>query len=298
MSDKLQTSAASDSIGHAAQARPAQTPAHTDSWFDSSPMDHMRSLLNVVWQAQSHRDQAAQDRDRVPALEQENAELRERLETLTHREANARYLATHDGLTGLANRSLLMDRYIQAAAHAQRNQRPIALLVLDLDGFKAINDNHGHLIGDRVLQRIARELESTARAGDTACRYGGDEFVLLLASVDSLADARVVAEKVRVRMLDALRAEDIALDVTASCGIAMYPEDGDNWHALMEAADIAMYQDKPRASNGSADGAPTIPRRPMRSHARYGDEDARIAMAIGRANAANGGPAQDRARAK
>lgn len=205
----------------------------------------------MIGLSRDHREQGGdagregvRDAEHASTLRRENRQLRQRIETVTERETDARYLATHDGLTGLANRSLLMDRYIQAAAHAQRSGRSVALLVFDVDGFKHVNDSYGHLIGDHVLQSIAGELEKIARAGDTACRYGGDEFMLLLGSVKDATDAECIAHKLALRIVDALRLEGIPMDVTASCGIAMYPEHGSNWRALVQAADHAMYRHK------------------------------------------------------
>ncbi|MGB8715458.1 MAG: GGDEF domain-containing protein [Rhodanobacteraceae bacterium] len=183
---------------------------------------------------------------KLHALEQDNLNLRQQLEQLTRCEARARYLANHDGLTGLCNRSLLMDRFVQAAAHADRCGRPMALMILDLDGFKAINDQHGHLVGDHLLQCVASHLREIARAGDTACRFGGDEFVMLLPDIGSLADARRVEDRIGKRIAGCLCMDDIDVTISASCGIALYPDDGDNWHDLLQAADRAMYGAKPR----------------------------------------------------
>lgn len=207
---------------------------------NSGPVQKLLQMMGLSRNDREHDH----DVDRASTLKSENEHLREQIETISARESNARYLATHDGLTGLANRNLLMDRYIQAAAHAHRGERSVALLMFDIDGFKHVNDTYGHLVGDRLLQRIAGELEALARAGDTACRYGGDEFMLLLGSVNNISDAEQVAHKVAIRIVDALHEEGIELDVTASCGIAMYPEHGKSWHALMRAADHAMYRHK------------------------------------------------------
>ncbi|MDA3876017.1 MAG: GGDEF domain-containing protein [Halothiobacillus sp.] len=236
-----------------------------DDWAtdasDSRPMgialDRFRALFSST---PSKREQLSQLR--IKHLEQHNARLAEAVEQLIQRVAKARYLANHDGLTGLCNRSLLMDRFVHAAAQAQRSGSPMALLLIDLDGFKLINDQFGHMAGDRLLQRVSGCLQKIARAGDTPCRYGGDEFLLLLPGVPSMAMARRVEKRIHQDILSCLREDDIDKDVSASCGIALYPGDGENWNTLMSAADAAMYRSKPkRTTPGGATPRPNQFRR-------------------------------------
>lgn len=158
--------------------------------------------------------------------------------------------AEHDGLTRLPNRSLLHDRWAQAAANARRHGMKMALLFVDLNDFKAINDELGHLMGDEVLVAVADRLTRSVREADTVGRYGGDEFVVLLAEIASPADAAVIARKLLEAMAEPLRVRDHALLVTASIGISIYPDDGDSETALLEMADEAMYGAK--AQGGSA----------------------------------------------
>jgi len=159
------------------------------------------------------------------------------------------HLAQHDALTNLPNRVLLLDRVMQATQYAQRNGRPFALMFLDLDHFKHINDALGHHIGDRLLQEIARRLTDTLRAADTVSRQGGDEFVLLVTDVGTPAYADLVAQKV----LDAVRApyviEGQTVSATFSIGIALYPDDGDTVDLLLRHADAAMYRAKSEGRN-------------------------------------------------
>jgi diguanylate cyclase (GGDEF)-like protein len=154
------------------------------------------------------------------------------------------YLAQHDSLTDLPNRALLNDRLTEALSLAHRYQRQLAVLYLDVDRFKHINDSLGHMIGDRLLQSIAQRLLGCVRESDTVSRQGGDEFVILLSEVAHARDATVCADKI----LDALRAPhkiDLhEVHVTASIGIVTYPDDGLDTDALMEHADFAMYHAK------------------------------------------------------
>lgn len=154
------------------------------------------------------------------------------------------YLAHHDSLTDLPNRALLNDRLTEALSLAHRYQRQLAVLYLDVDRFKHINDSLGHMIGDRLLQSIAQRLLGCVRESDTVSRQGGDEFVILLSEVAHARDATICADKI----LDALRAphkiDQHEVHVTASIGIVTYPDDGLDADALMEHADFAMYHAK------------------------------------------------------
>jgi diguanylate cyclase (GGDEF)-like protein/PAS domain S-box-containing protein len=154
------------------------------------------------------------------------------------------HLAQHDSLTDLPNRALLNDRLTEALSLAHRYHRQLAVLYLDVDRFKHINDSLGHMIGDRLLQSIAQRLLGCVRESDTVSRQGGDEFVILLSEVAHARDATVCADKI----LDALRAphkiDQHEVHVTTSIGIVTYPDDGLDADALMEHADFAMYHAK------------------------------------------------------
>jgi diguanylate cyclase (GGDEF)-like protein len=156
----------------------------------------------------------------------------------------ARHLATHDPLTGIANRLLLDDRVRHAVAHARRTDSSLAVLVLDLDRFKAINDTFGHSTGDEVLRCVAQRLSKQVRQSDTIARMGGDEFALVLTNLQRDTDAARVAQK----LLDAL-ARPITIGAErfqtgASVGIASFPRDGESAEALLVSADLAMYHAK------------------------------------------------------
>ncbi|HEX4578815.1 MAG TPA: GGDEF domain-containing protein [Candidatus Dormibacteraeota bacterium] len=155
--------------------------------------------------------------------------------------------ALHDPLTGLPNRVLLYDRIDQAAFAAKRNRTTFALLAIDLDGFKNVNDRLGHRCGDVVLQATAARLVESVRESDTVARLGGDEFLVLLPGVDHEPAQRMAAKLQRVLQL-AIDVEGNAVTVGASLGVSTYPADGQDVHTLLSAADKAMYTAKRRAN--------------------------------------------------
>jgi diguanylate cyclase (GGDEF)-like protein len=159
------------------------------------------------------------------------------------------YLALHDNLTKLPNRLLLEDRLQHAIEKAARNGSTFALMFVDLDGFKEINDVYGHMVGDQLLLHIARNLKSVVRAEDTLARIGGDEFVLLM-QVGEPSDAANAAEKMLVQVGLPLSFEHGDLNVTGSVGVAIYGDDGVDARALMANADAAMYSAKEQGRNG------------------------------------------------
>ena len=186
--------------------------------------------------------------ERVETLVKRDLRLKERFLRLARKEAQVRHVAYHDELTGLPNRSLLLDRFNQAVAQGARQGTQVALLFLDLDGFKRVNDGLGHAAGDALLQQVAGRLSASLRAGDTACRYGGDEFVIMLPDVDGHDGAATVAEKIRSRLSAPYPVDGGPVTVTASIGTAVYPVDGQEYGALMEHSDIGMYRAKTRSS--------------------------------------------------
>ena len=160
------------------------------------------------------------------------------------------YQAYHDLLTRLPNRLLFADRMTQALAHAARNKTKIAVIFIDLDLFKGINDAYGHVVGDRVLQQVAKRILKCVRAEDTVSRFGGDEFSLLLINIESLEDATVAAEKILAAVRMPLTVDGQELCLSASMGIALYPEAGTTIEALLHSADIAMYHVKGTGKDG------------------------------------------------
>jgi methyl-accepting chemotaxis protein len=158
-------------------------------------------------------------------------------------------LAYYDTLTGLPNRTLLLDRLKQTLAQAKRDNRYVALLFLDLDGFKEVNDLRGHAFGDLFLKAVGQRLDSCLRKNDTLARFGGDEFVVLLPGVAETPEVRSVAIKILEAMNQPFTLESEMVKVTTSMGIAIFPLDGNDSGTLLKRADIAMYTAKGRGRN-------------------------------------------------
>jgi len=185
--------------------------------------------------------------DRTRGLEAANRQLR--------------YLASHDALTGLPNRLLLDDRITQAIAQAKRQTHEFALLVIDLDRFKLINDSLGHRSGDELLREVAQRLKRAVRAVDTTARVGGDEFVILVDGPVTQAEALDIARRVLKSMEPSIRLLGIDVHISPSIGAAFYPRDGASVDALLARADAAMYSAKERGRNNVqcyADGMTTL----------------------------------------
>ncbi|HET9650923.1 MAG TPA: EAL domain-containing protein, partial [Usitatibacter sp.] len=159
-------------------------------------------------------------------------------------EQRVAHMAHHDALTGLPNRVLLRDRIQQAIAHAHRAGTKIAVLFIDLDRFKTINDSLGHQLGDRLLQSVASRILVCVREGDTVARVGGDEFVIVIPGIETSADASTVAAKILEVLGNAFHLHGNDLHVGASVGISLYPSDGGDAETLMRNADTAMYAAK------------------------------------------------------
>ena len=170
-------------------------------------------------------------------------------EMLEHANAQLRHAATHDALTGLPNRVLLADRLGQAIARAARHEIRFAVLVVDLDRFKAINDSLGHIAGDELLQEVARRLSSLLRKEDTLARLGGDEFVLLVHEISSPQDAETVARKVLGQVALPIRLAGLDVHISPSIGICLCPDDGVDSETLLQHADAAMYHAKKKGRN-------------------------------------------------
>jgi diguanylate cyclase (GGDEF)-like protein len=160
-----------------------------------------------------------------------------------------RHLSQHDSLTGLPNRALFDDRLGQAMLQAQSDQTRMALLFVDLDKFKTINDSYGHHIGDLVLKTAAARMVASVRQSDTVGRLGGDEFVILLPYIEHAQDAFQVAQKIVDEIRHPFDAGERILDVSVSIGVAVYPGHGDSESALSRSADAAMYQAKQAGGN-------------------------------------------------
>jgi diguanylate cyclase (GGDEF)-like protein len=179
-------------------------------------------------------------------------------------ERKSRHSALHDGATGLPNATLFNDRLQNALAQAQRHSRRLAVMFIDLDRFKAVNDTYGHQTGDRVLQMVAKRLQAIVRGGDTVSRRGGDEFLFLMLEVSDASTAMDLAR----RIVDAIAATSVidgtTFSVKASVGIALYPEDGLSALDLLNNADTAMYAAKLQKTAVALYGRIAEPKPPAR----------------------------------
>ena len=159
-------------------------------------------------------------------------------------EMELKHMAHMDQLTGLPNRALFMDRLNQALIQARRQKIKLAVLFIDLDRFKVINDRHGHKAGDNVLQEVARKLKVCVRKMDTVARLGGDEFTIILTEISGAKDAAMVAQKVIDALTEPQQIEGEEYAIEGSIGISLYPQNGEDVDTLLANADAAMYQAK------------------------------------------------------
>ncbi len=163
---------------------------------------------------------------------------------LQHERNQYVYLATHDALTGLPNRTLFADRLKTAISRSIRNSKSFALIYLDLDGFKPINDTMGHIAGDKVFHSVAQRMKNGLRQTDTVCRIGGDEFAIILEGIARDEDVEKVIIKIHSYISLPLDIDNKQVSVGASFGVAFYPEDTQDIDQLMSFADISMYRAK------------------------------------------------------
>ncbi|MBL1177557.1 EAL domain-containing protein [Pantanalinema sp. GBBB05] len=173
-------------------------------------------------------------------------------------EATIRYQAFHDLLTGLPNRTLFNDRLPLALSHAQRSNTILAVMFLDLDRFKIINDTLGHAIGDQLLQEVAYRLSRCLREGDTVSRWGGDEFTLLLPQINTPEDASKIAQRLIEALKPTFELSGHTLHISSSIGVALYPHDGQDAQTLLKNADAALYRAKDQGRNGYQFYTPAI----------------------------------------
>ncbi|MFO7786675.1 MAG: diguanylate cyclase [Halospina sp.] len=164
-------------------------------------------------------------------------------------EERAWHNAHHDLLTGLPNRRLFLDRLVQEVKHAKRSSRPLAVLFMDLDGFKAVNDSHGHEVGDRLLSEVAERITECVRDDDTVARLGGDEFTVILTGAGKRRDVERVARTIIGRLGIPFGIAEPPVQISVSVGISFYPQDVSSPNALLTAADQAMYSAKASGAN-------------------------------------------------
>lgn len=212
--------------------------------FSNFQMDTLKSVQKV-----SH---ALADTNKQ--LESVNQQLEQKIEQrtqeLSHANQHLQFLATHDSLTGLPNRFLFFDRLDQAVKKSRRLKHKFALLFIDLDDFKNINDSYGHLVGDEVLEKVAEFLANTVRDSDTVARFAGDEFTIILDNVHTIANVKAIAQKTVKAVSQPIEAEQAVIVMTASIGISLFPDNGEDAETLLHKADMAMYLVKDGEKNG------------------------------------------------
>ena len=198
-----------------------------------------RAAEHALLEANSEMERRVNARtaELAAANEKLQAEVFERMQT----EQQIWHMAHHDALTGLPNRALLQDRLAQALHQASRRDNRVAVMFLDLDRFKSINDSLGHAVGDELLKQVAERLRGSVRSMDTVSRLGGDEFVVVLHDVGNADDVVMVAEKILASLAPPLQIENHSLHMTPSVGISVFPDDGTDAMQLMKNADTAMY---------------------------------------------------------
>ena len=209
--------------------------------------------------------------ERAERLRREKAEA-----NLKKSEEQLLFLAYHDPLTNLPNRSLLQDRLMQALSSAERRSEKVALLFIDLDQFKFVNDSLGHSAGDQLLKQVAERLERCARNGDTVARLGGDEFVVVLSGVKDSTDAAFAANRVKEDMAAEFTISGTRLSATCSIGISIFPDDGGDSEVLIKHADTAMFSAKENGRNQWQFFTPEMNRRAVERLST--ESDLRIAL--------------------
>jgi diguanylate cyclase (GGDEF)-like protein/PAS domain S-box-containing protein len=224
--------------------------AHADvAWLLSPLVKHGKPIGALVLKSLPGTTYSREDKELLSFVSAQVATAMERAQL----HADLLHAARYDDLTGLPNRRLFHDRMKSALARCRRKQTRLAVLYVDIDDFKTVNDTHGHAGGDLLLQEFARRLEHGIREADTVARLGGDEFVVLIEDVQRHEDAFAVAEKISCAIGQPIVIDGCTLHVRASMGIALYPDDGTDEDALLGRADHAMYLDKgTRRRTGSA----------------------------------------------
>jgi len=188
-------------------------------------------------------------RRELEALRATNANLVRELAALKEREAQAQQLADRDALTGLYNRRRMVELLESAIVEAAQQWQHVGLLFIDLNGFKGINDEYGHAAGDKILTTVATRIAARVRTGDFVCRYGGDEFVVVLPRVPDAAAVTRVADTIRERVALPYWIQGNEQHLTAAIGESIYPHDGDSADVLLHRADQAMYRLKARLAH-------------------------------------------------
>jgi len=216
---------------------------------DATPTEaHVESVTaRAIGQPQAASDTQQQ----VKLLAVSNACLRRNLIRFSRKLKQVGRLAYHDELTGLPNRDLLLDRLHQALQQAARQHKQVLLLFINLDRFKWINDQLGYIAGDRLLQQVAMRLAANIRGADTACRYGGDEFVIMLPEIEGQQSAAIVMHKIRAQLAAPYVIDDQVITLTASVGAAFYHGDQQSCEDLIRQAGIDMSHAKANSNQAT-----------------------------------------------
>jgi diguanylate cyclase (GGDEF)-like protein len=217
---------------------PGSGPAHSNHKVVEPTI---QSLTLALARAEDHLSTALHHNQRMLA---NNAHLQSLVMERARDMEEIQRVANHDDLTGMPNRRMLPEHLRQALEHAEQQEQRVALVMLDLNGFRVVNDRFGHVAGDLVLRTIARRIAMNVSGFDTVCRYGGDEFVLILPDIDRSAALRTI-EKIVQQIAAPCGVDGHAVSLTASAGLAMYPHDAKDAVQLLEAADASMYSHKP-----------------------------------------------------
>ncbi|TAK45637.1 MAG: EAL domain-containing protein [Betaproteobacteria bacterium] len=230
-------------------ARPEPAPAAAQDASDATLAARSAELQAIIdrLQAELAERKLAEERliaERTAELQATNRRLEAEIAERLQAEGRAQHLADHDVLTGLPNRRLFEDRVTQALAFSVRNRKLTAVMFVDLDRFKHVNDTLGHAVGDAMLKEVAQRLVDQLREGDTICRLGGDEFVILLPEIKRSSDAAHVAQKIIEAVAQPVTLDERDLHITCSIGITVFPDDGRDAEALIRNADAAMYHAK------------------------------------------------------
>ena len=235
-------------VEECAQELAAVNTVLQEELIEHLPLEDIQEALAQSEKIEDKVQECAEDLHVVNAALAEEITERKKLEQkLVDSEAEEeknRYLAYHDATTGLANRTLFNDRLDQALAQAERHSRSFAIMFIDLDKFKNINDTYGHDIGDKVLHTVGERLQACVRDEDTVSRIGGDEFLCLLMEVEEEASVANIADAMVEKCAHPCEIQNLSLIVKPSIGIAIYPRDGTTSEMLIKNADAAMYKAK------------------------------------------------------
>ncbi len=236
----------------------------------STPVSEPSHLRHLLADTEESREVLADRRQlELERLRSINTHLLREIEALRAREAEAQSLADRDGLTGLYNRRRMQEVLDQVIADAKASNSFVGLLFIDLNGFKGVNDEYGHVAGDKVLTIAATRISARVRVGDYVCRYGGDEFVVILPNVPDPGAVARVADSIRERVSLPYWINDHEQHLTAAIGESMFPFHGDSADALIQRADQAMYRVKTRQSRAAVSLGRAPESRPSR---RSGDK--------------------------